>query len=62
MSGLLKRPAFLTIPDLMLKLLYGEGAKIIYSGHRVFPERFLNQGFIFKYPDINSALKEIIVH
>jgi len=61
-SGLLKRPAFLTIPVIMLKLLYGKGAKIIYTGHRVLPEKLINQGFIFKYPDINSALKEIIVH
>lgn len=62
LSGLIKRPAFMNIPVLMLKLLYGKGSEIIYSGNRVLPERLLNQGFIFKYPDINSALNDIIVH
>jgi hypothetical protein len=62
LSGLLNKPAFIVIPVLLLKLLYGKGSKIIYSGHRVLPEKLLNQGFIFKYPDINSAIQEIIVH
>lgn len=61
-ASLMHKPAFLTVPVFMLKLLYGKGAKIIYSGHRVFPEKLLNQGYKFKFPDINSALEEIVVH
>jgi uncharacterized protein (TIGR01777 family) len=61
-ASLMHKPAFLTVPVFILKLIYGNGAKIIYSDNRVFPEKLLNQGFKFKYPDINSALEEIIVH
>jgi uncharacterized protein len=61
-AELLHMPAFLNVPVLFLKLLYGSGAKIIYSGNRVLPERLINQGFKFKYPDIHSALMEIIVY
>lgn len=61
-ASLMHKKAFLTVPVLILKLIYGKGAKIIYSGNRVLPEKLLNQGFKFKYPDINSALEEIVVH
>jgi uncharacterized protein (TIGR01777 family) len=61
-ASLMHKPAFLTIPVFILKLLYGNGAKIIYTGQRVFPEKLLNQGYSFKYSDIYSALEEIIVH
>jgi uncharacterized protein (TIGR01777 family) len=61
-AALIHKPAFLTVPVFVLKLFYGKGAEIICSGHRVLPEKLLNQGYKFKYPDINSALEEIIVH
>lgn len=61
-SDLLKRPAFMPIPVLLLKLLYGEGSRIIFTGHRVLPEKLLKSGFKFKFPDINSALKDLTVH
>jgi NAD dependent epimerase/dehydratase family enzyme len=62
MSELIHKPAFLTVPVFLLKLFYGKGAEIIYSGNRVLPEKLLNQGFKFKYSNINSALEEIIFH
>jgi len=62
MAGLLKRPAFLVVTVPVLKLLFGKGAKIIYSGNRVLPEKLINEGYIFKYPEIKSALEEIIVY
>jgi uncharacterized protein (TIGR01777 family) len=61
-AGIMHKPAFMTVPVFILKILYGKGAKIIFSGQSVFPQKLLNQGFKFKYPDINSALEEIIVH
>ena len=62
LSRLMKRPAFITIPVSLLKLIYGEGSSIICSSHRILPKRLLNMGFEFKYPDIKSALKDLIVH
>ncbi len=62
LSEFLKRPAFIPVPVLLLKLIYGEGSRIIFSGQRVLPERLINNGFKFNYPDINSALKDLIVH
>jgi hypothetical protein len=62
LARLLKLPAFIPIPVLLLKLLYGEGARIIFASHRVLPEKLMNNGFIFKYPDIYSTLKNLTVH
>jgi len=62
LSQLLKRPAIIHIPVFLLKLLYGEGASIILASHRILPEKLMNNGFIFKYPDIYSALKSLTVH
>jgi hypothetical protein len=61
LSGIIKKPAFLPIPVLLLKLIFGEGSSIITTGHKVIPEKLLKSGFKFNYPDINSALQDLIV-
>ena len=59
-SAILRKPAFLKIPGFILKLMFGKGADIILSGQHVHPGVLLGKGFIFKYPDIRSALKNAI--
>jgi uncharacterized protein (TIGR01777 family) len=56
----LKRPAILVLPGFMFKLIYGKGAAIITSGQAVLPERLLSEGFLFDYPDMESALATIV--
>jgi uncharacterized protein len=55
----LHRPAFLTVPSIALKIIYGEGATVLTQGQTALPEKLLQSGFQFKYPDISSALKEV---
>ncbi len=57
---ILRRPALLKVPKFILKLMFGKGAEIIASGKSVYPGVLINKGFIFKYPDLNSTLKNII--
>jgi uncharacterized protein (TIGR01777 family) len=57
----LNRPAFFTVPEFALKLLYGSGAETITSSHAVYPERLLNEGFEFKFPIIENALEDILL-
>lgn len=59
-AQILKKPLFLKIPTFVLKFIYGEGSKVITDGQRVKPNRLLNEGFNFRYPDIHSALNEIV--
>lgn len=59
-GSVLHRPSWLPVPDLALHLLYGEGAKVILSGQRALPERLNAAGYQFSYPELRSALANIL--
>jgi uncharacterized protein (TIGR01777 family) len=56
----LGRPAFLPTPAFGLRLLLGEVAGVITTGQRVLPKRASALGYQFRYPDIDSALRQLI--
>ena len=55
----LHRPAFLPVPVLALKLLYGEMAEVLTSSQRVLPHAAVAAGFRFQYPFIDDAFEAI---
>lgn len=58
----LHRPSFLPSPDFMIKSILGEFGSVLLKGQRVIPRRLLDAGFKFKYPDIENALRNIILN
>ncbi|MGB8852583.1 MAG: TIGR01777 family oxidoreductase [Pirellulales bacterium] len=56
----LHRPAFMPAPYLGLRLVFGEFAQVLFASQRVIPKVALDTGFTFQYPDITSALREIL--
>lgn len=56
----LHRPAFMPAPYLGLRLLFGEFAKVLFASQRVLPKVALDTGFVFQYPDIATALRDIL--
>ncbi|MGB9591493.1 MAG: DUF1731 domain-containing protein, partial [Candidatus Kryptoniota bacterium] len=59
---LLHRPVLFKAPALILKLIQGKMAEeTILTSQRVLPERLISSGFEFLYPDIISALKNLLV-
>jgi len=57
LGAALHRPAFMTVPGFVLRLLVGELADAgLINGQRVIPKRATQLGFQFKYPEINAAL------
>lgn len=60
LSQVLGCPAFLPVPAIALQVLFGEAASVILEGQRVIPQKAQLNGFQFLYPDITSALGEII--
>ncbi len=60
LAGYLHRPAFFTVPEFALRLFYGQAAELLTKGVNVRPARLLNEGFQFDYPDISSALLELV--
>jgi len=59
LGNVLKRPAFIPLPAFTLRLIYGEGAVTVISGQKVVPTRLLNEGFIFGFPDLDLALRDL---
>jgi len=53
----LHRPALLPVPGAALRLLYGEMAEVLTSGARVLPARALMNGYEFRYPELDAALR-----
>jgi uncharacterized protein (TIGR01777 family) len=56
----LRRPSFFPVPAFVLQLLYGEGSMALTKGQMVFPKRLLEAGFSFRFPDLESALNDIL--
>lgn len=60
LGKILRRPVFFPIPAIGLRLVYGEGATALTSGQKAIPERLLNEGFVFKFPEIEGALADLV--
>ena len=54
------RPAFLPIPAIALRLVFGEVSTVILDGQRVLPSRLLDLGFRFRFPDADTALRDLL--
>ena len=48
------------VPAFMMKLIMGEMSSIILEGSRASNEKIKSTGFTFKYPDLNTALEDLI--
>ncbi|GBG00232.1 epimerase chloroplastic-like, partial [Raphidocelis subcapitata] len=59
-GGVLGRPSWLPVPDFALNTLLGEGASVVLEGQKVLPSRTQQQGFRFKYSEIDSALRQLL--
>ncbi len=56
----LKRPSFFRIPKFVLKLIFGEGAKILLEGQAVKPKRLLKAGFRYEFENIDKSLSDLL--
>ncbi|KAM7400170.1 hypothetical protein PAMA_004731 [Pampus argenteus] len=61
LGRVLRRPTVFTVPGFILNAIMGsEVAVILTNGQKVVPKRTLEAGFQYKYPDLTSALKQIV--
>jgi NAD dependent epimerase/dehydratase family enzyme len=57
----LGRPSFLRVPPFAIKLAVGEGfAEVVLTGQRAIPKRLEQAGFRFDFPDLRSALRDLL--
>jgi len=54
------RPAFLPVPPIALKLLFGQMSEVLLGSQRAIPEAAVAAGFEFRYPEIGAALIQIL--
>jgi uncharacterized protein (TIGR01777 family) len=55
------RPVLFSAPPFLLKLLLGDMAiELLLASQRAVPQNLLDAGYEFRYPDIKSALEDII--
>jgi uncharacterized protein (TIGR01777 family) len=58
LAAALKRPAWLPLPAVMVRLMFGEmGERLLLHGQNVMPARLLAEGFDFEYPAIDVAVR-----
>lgn len=48
------------VPRFILSIFQGERAKVILASQRVAPERALDSGFTYRWPQLEKALNHII--
>jgi uncharacterized protein (TIGR01777 family) len=60
MGQIMNRPSWLPVPAFALEALLGDGAIVVLEGQQVLPNRTLSTGYAYQYPDLQSALVEIL--
>ena len=61
LSRALRRPAFLPVPALLVKALFGEmGREALLASARVQPKRLLESRFTFLFPELDAALPQLL--
>ena len=59
LASSLNRPNLLPVPGATLRLILGDGAKLVLEGQRVISIRLKNNFFKFKYPTLQNALSAL---
>ncbi len=61
LGRVLGRPAFMPTPGFALKMVFGEMAEsLLLEGQKVLPERTLESGFSYRYPELEGALRSLL--
>jgi hypothetical protein len=60
LGKVLNRPAFLSVPEFVLKLFAGEFGKNLVMSQKAYPQRLLDSGFNFSYDNLEQSLINLI--
>ncbi|MBS3758740.1 MAG: TIGR01777 family oxidoreductase [Desulfobacterales bacterium] len=60
LARVLNRPAFFKMPAFLLRLVAGEFGDMLLNGQRVYPKKLVEQGFEFKYPELEAAVRAVV--
>lgn len=60
LADVLNRPFWAPVPSNILKAALGEMSVLLLDGQQVIPQKLLDHGFNFSYPDLNDALYDLV--
>ncbi|MEO7039095.1 MAG: TIGR01777 family oxidoreductase [Candidatus Elarobacter sp.] len=60
LGRVLGRPTLLPVPAFGPALLLGEGALVVNEGQQVLPERTRATGYVFRYSELEGALRSLL--
>jgi uncharacterized protein (TIGR01777 family) len=60
LGRILKRPAFMPAPALVMKTVLGEFSSVLLASQKATPTHLMASGFQFRYPDLDQALTAIL--
>jgi uncharacterized protein (TIGR01777 family) len=59
LAAVLGRPYWLPAPEFALRLLLGEMSALLLESQRILPDRLLQAGFTFRFPELRGALETL---
>lgn len=60
LADTLNRPAFMNVPEFLLKLMGGPAEELVLFGVHVVPRKLLESGFEFRHTDLRAALAGVL--
>ena len=60
LGRVLGRPTFVPVPAVALRIAFGEVADALLASTRMRPERLLETGYRFRYPELEEALRHVL--
>jgi hypothetical protein len=54
------RPSWIPLPGFAMKLAFDEVSSVLLEGQRVIPRRLQDAGFQFRFPEIETALRDLL--
>jgi uncharacterized protein len=62
LGKVLGRPSFMPTPGFALRVTLGQVAEILTTGQRVLPRKALDGGYVFKFPELEAALRNLLIY
>jgi uncharacterized protein (TIGR01777 family) len=60
MGKVMGKPALVPVPRFALNIVVGEVATIVADGQRAVPEKLIDQGFTFRFAELEPALRDLL--
>jgi len=60
LGRVMSRPSIVPIPGFAMRAAFGEVAELLLTGQRSVPQRLLDLGFHFRFPELEGALRDTL--